>query len=1343
MEGDSIMMLAPLIQQIQRNIHALHDTAVRAERLQQMSLMPRVESICAKLLNLIYDYSLTSANTESANLPAVDYVDREHSVAVQITSNRTRAKINHVVNSFLTHRLHDTYHTLIILLLTTDAAPTLEHNRAAEEAHLQVLTLHDLTEIISVLPADKLQQIAQYLQMELGSSEDHAAQASPGYSLPPAPAPVDSFIPGSRDKDLSAIAVSLSKRPLVCLSGDSGIGKTQLALQYAAVSAPPQGAYLLPYQQSSDPKEPLRETILRAELGGYEYTGSDNDRRDEEYSQRLELLRSAFAGALLIIDGFDPEDPMQPVSGYIACFEALAEKTGLKLIVTTRLTMKGKSQHVGPLEGTYRHRLLQYYNADKHFSATQLQSVADILGYSTLILDRVARLMGRSPSRLPDLTSRWTVFSILSHLRTTIRALEPTSQSVLIFASLLPEEGLERAIFEHALTNAQKQALRSLLRDEWLEKHPNRDDPENVDRSHLAMHSYIREACLKELHPSFEDCGAFLELLWNYEQSWHWDRVPLLEHAGVKRRLAQTYAAAAETLSDPTGTFAQRSAELWKSADRIRDALHWQMQAIGAQELSAGAEPWELARSYHFTGDCYTMLREHRMALEYRNKVLQLCQERLPVSAPDLIAAHYHAGCSHLALEHYTEAAKQLELARNLQNPSLSENHPLRKAIQQQLDNAYSKLDRHKVALEYLRHDLSEESDARYFWLPLPATVGLSAFIGRKQELAQISAQLDSGTNPIIISGLPGSGKTELVAQFARSYRQGRVYYTRFDTSFRKTLLNLAESIRPPLTRKQLSLPDEERYRIVMEILGNCTATDIFIIDDLPSDEAGMYAVRAERAFKALMSQQFNLILTTQVALPNSICVEALPYEDLFQIFTHHGVVLEESRMRELIDTVNGHTLAVDLIARMLADDITSDVSPEEMLEALHTTALPDDRSADISQLSQALNAVFGMAQLPRAARRVLCCAALIPDQGIHADLFIKAFAADERKALVDLNARGWINRTQGTVTLHPVIRSTCIQELKPSDEICGPFLDALWKLYSPKEYDPERYRQMAALFAEAAKMLEDHNADHILRASTLWRVAGQLQEAKELFDSVLTKYERNLPQDDIRLVQLYNEAANVCTELGMYANALEYTMKAMRLTERFAPNGDAAIADAYRNVGTAYAALGNYQIALRYQEQALAEGRKFLSPDHPEVASAHAALGSTYGLAGDYEKALQHQEAALNIWSSILPPEHPQIADALRAAGKTLGLMGDHRRALEFQLKALAIYRKVLPQEHPDLGNAYADVGQTYRDMEELLPALQNFERALSIFKKSLPVGHPKLQQLQNTITQIRNSLR
>ena len=86
---------------------------------------------------------------------------------------------------------------------------------------------------------------------------------------------------------------------------------------------------------------------------------------------------------------------------------------------------------------------------------------------------------------------------------------------------------------------------------------------------------------------------------------------------------------------------------------------------------------------------------------------------------------------------------------------------------------------------------------------------------------------------------------------------------------------------------------------------------------------------------------------------------------------------------------------------------------------------------------------------------------------------------------------------------------------------------------------------------------------------------------------------------------------------------------------------------------------------------------------------------------------------------------------------------MGDHSRALELQLKALNIYEKVLPAEHPDLGATFAVVGQAYSNTEQFDLALQNFERALLIFERNLPAGHPKLQQLQNTITQLREQIR
>ena len=53
-----------------------------------------LEDVVAKLLNIIFDYELINANRIEKNYPAIDLIDEDKRIAVQVTSDNGYDKIN-------------------------------------------------------------------------------------------------------------------------------------------------------------------------------------------------------------------------------------------------------------------------------------------------------------------------------------------------------------------------------------------------------------------------------------------------------------------------------------------------------------------------------------------------------------------------------------------------------------------------------------------------------------------------------------------------------------------------------------------------------------------------------------------------------------------------------------------------------------------------------------------------------------------------------------------------------------------------------------------------------------------------------------------------------------------------------------------------------------------------------------------------------------------------------------------------------------------------------------------------------------------------------------------------
>ena len=533
----------------------------------------------------------------------------------------------------------------------------------------------------------------------------------------------------------------------------------------------------------------------------------------------------------------------------------------------------------------------------------------------------------------------------------------------------------------------------------------------------------------------------------------------------------------------------------------------------------------------------------------------------------------------------------------------------------------------------------------------------------------------------------------------------------------------------PALSDEELRQPDEILFGMVMEILKNCTSNDLLIIDDvdvIPGDDL---------LYPALLKLDCRLILTTASDPEGSIGIQPLPYEALSQIFDKHGVKLADCEKRALIDAVNGHTLAVDLMARIIASGSHTAVTPADLLKAFARNPLVDSPEAT----DHHLRTLLSLAQIGDSARSILRYGTLIPSQGIRKDLFLAALPKECRHTLSDLLDRGWINETDGIIIFHPVVQTVCRTELKPSVRNCKSFLEALWAQYSPAEYDAEKFRQMAEVFSIAAQELDDESASAVLHAETLWSELGDFQRSREFLDSVLPRYEQMIAENSPVRAQLYNSLGRTCGELGMLSNALEYTRKALEISEKIYRPDHPELAAAYRNVGNSYLSLGNYKIALEYLFKALSIQERILPLHNLELTFTYDSIASAYSNMADLSRALEYHRYSLEIREKVLPPEHPLLAESYCRVGNIYAALRAPQKALEFLNEALSLYLKVLPHVHTAIADVYQGIGNVYAFMGHYDSALEYLEHSLTIYEQLLPPGHPTQMNIRNTITYIK----
>ena len=925
--------------------------------------------------------------------------------------------------------------------------------------------------------------------------------------------------------------------------------------------------------------------------------------------------------------------------------------------------------------------------------------------------------------------------SLIPALTTSVADLSEIERQVLFFAGFLPEAGLERDIFEHSLTLEQKKSVPNLINRGAL----------YLAETLLRVHPDIRSS-IPNIIPAPNHITYF-DLLWEFENSRHWDRMSMKRENAVHQALAHIFSAAAERFPESALTYSLRSAELWKNIHEYSRALTQERKVLQLLK-SVQVDSWEIARAHHFSGECHSALEEHELALEDWNETLALCNKFLRISPYDLATAFYYVGKALTDLKLYEDAETQLlnalELWEDLRrNSSQFSPQSWMKDIYNTLSTVYTKLNLETIGMKCSKNALRTPAEQEDLWqyltkdrlerfhlrsglhLPLRSTLEGGFFVGRELELAEIEKRFQT-QQVVILSGIGGVGKTELAVRYGQKYveeKGHKAYMVQFDSSLRQTLLN---NVAPNIHNLNVrNMPENEILHKTVDILNSSGKEALLILDN--ADQANLMALRRE-----LSVLELKVLVTTRQDEERAVDVARLHREELYRLFAQHEARVTPEEMDALIDAVDGHTLTVDLMARALRPGFRA-ATAEKLLKNLADSSVKKVPSAyqgtaDQARIDEHLRTVFRVVNLPEEEKEILRCATLLPEGGMGDGLFLSGFEDEETvdelvQSLID---KGWLLWKEELLKIHPVIRLVCRTELKPTDGNCRAFLHGIKNQYDRKQYDHAKFRQMAEVFETASNLLEDKTGFWAGEAGYLWNALAETQRALACNLRSVEKKEQHQP-DSNNLATGYNNVGMTYGALGDHKQALAYKLKALGICERVLPPEHPSLANSYNNVGMSYGALGDHKQALENNLKALAIFERVLPPEHPDLATSYNNVCATYYALGDHKQALEYQLKALAIFERVLPPEHPDLALSYNNVGMTYGALGDHKQALEYNLKALEIRERVLPGNHPDLALSCNNIAWTYYALGRIGEAATHMRRAAEIINRStLPEHHP-----------------
>ncbi len=144
-------------------------------KINLLNLNIHSENFFADFFNLLFDYELENQNAIEQNCEAIDLIDIQNKVIVQVSSNCTKAKINSALSS-LSSNVYDGY-KFIFIALKDDAANLASHSYVIPSNITFSATsdIYDVKHILTCLltaDIDRLKRIFELVKKELGNDID-------------------------------------------------------------------------------------------------------------------------------------------------------------------------------------------------------------------------------------------------------------------------------------------------------------------------------------------------------------------------------------------------------------------------------------------------------------------------------------------------------------------------------------------------------------------------------------------------------------------------------------------------------------------------------------------------------------------------------------------------------------------------------------------------------------------------------------------------------------------------------------------------------------------------------------------------------------------------------------------------------------------------------------------------------------------------------------------------------------------------------------------------------------------------------------------------------------------
>ncbi|CAG8626182.1 15534_t:CDS:2, partial [Acaulospora colombiana] len=165
----------------------------------------------------------------------------------------------------------------------------------------------------------------------------------------------------------------------------------------------------------------------------------------------------------------------------------------------------------------------------------------------------------------------------------------------------------------------------------------------------------------------------------------------------------------------------------------------------------------------------------------------------------------------------------------------------------------------------------------------------------------------------------------------------------------------------------------------------------------------------------------------------------------------------------------------------------------------------------------------------------------------------------------------------------------------------------------------------------------------------------------------------------------------------------------------------------AKKSLARSYSSLGRYEEALALDQEVVDKIRKVLGVDHPDTLNAMKSLAISYSHLGRHEESLSLDEIVVKMRRNTLGEANIGTLSAMGNLAYSYLQLGRYEEALRLNQEVLEKSRMVLGEEHPDTLKKIENLARCYSHLDRHREAVGLYETIVEARKKSLGEEHPR----------------